>query len=408
MRFFDTNALFIDKENLRKEKFVISSITLEELEEIKNSTNKDNEIKYQAREILRMLDSKYLTYDIVVFKEEFLKPILKAGIPINNDMRIIACAMAYQRSHKSSLEFITNDLSCKTLAKLFLSKAISLREPQDNYKGFKSAYLDNNSLNEFYSNSQRNKYANMINEYLLIYKKDSKELLDKVVWTGKEYRSLKFKPFSSKMFGDIKPKDEFQLCAMDSLYHNQFTMLRGPAGTGKSILALSYLFSLLEKEKIDRIVIFCNTLPAKNAAELGFYPGDRTEKLMDSQIGNFLISHLGGRDIVNKFIHEEKIILLPLADIRGYDTSGMRAGVYVTEAQNLDISLAKLILQRIGEDSICIFDGDDKAQVDKNAFSGKNNGMRRISAVFRGEEFYGEVELQNVYRSKIAKIAEKL
>jgi phosphate starvation-inducible protein PhoH len=54
----------------------------------------------------------------------------------------------------------------------------------------------------------------------------------------------------------------------------------------------------------------------------------------------------------------EKLILLPMSDIRGYDTTGMNAGIYISEAQNLDITLMKLALQRIGEDSICIIDGD--------------------------------------------------
>jgi predicted ribonuclease YlaK len=47
-----------------------------------------------------------------------------------------------------------------------------------------------------------------------------------------------------------------------------------------------------------------------------------------------------------------------MSDIRGFDTNGMKAGVYITEAQNLDINLIKLALQRIGEDSVCIIDGD--------------------------------------------------
>jgi predicted ribonuclease YlaK len=51
---------------------------------------------------------------------------------------------------------------------------------------------------------------------------------------------------------------------------------------------------------------------------------------------------------------------LPLSDIRGYDTTGMKAGIYITEAQNLDRSLMKLALQRVGEDCICIIDGDNK------------------------------------------------
>lgn len=105
-------------------------------------------------------------------------------------------------------------------------------------------------------------------------------------------------------------------------------------------------------------------------------------------------------------LQREKLVLLPLSDIRGYDTSGMRAGIYISEAQNLDITLMKLALQRIGDDSICIIDGDCRTQVDDVSFAGVNNGMRRASKVFRGYDVYGEVELRQIHRSKIAQIAE--
>ena len=70
---------------------------------------------------------------------------------------------------------------------------------------------------------------------------------------------------------------------------------------------------------------------------------------------------------------------MPLSDIRGYDTGGMKAGIYISEAQNLDVELMKLTLQRIGSDSICVIDGDCKAQVDDIHFAGSNNGMTRAS-----------------------------
>lgn len=72
----------------------------------------------------------------------------------------------------------------------------------------------------------------------------------------------------------------------------------------------------------------------------------------------------------------------------------------------MSVSLLKLALQRIGEDSICIIDGDDKTQVDSVEFAGNNNGMRRASKVFKGHSIYGEVELLNIHRSKIARLAE--
>lgn len=107
-------------------------------------------------------------------------------------------------------------------------------------------------------------------------------------------------------------------------------------------------------------------------------------------------------------IESGKLLLLPFSDLRGFDTTGMRAGVYITEAQNLDINLMKLALQRIGDDCICILDGDSDTQVDDSNYAGINNGMRRTSEIFRGHDIYGEVTLQRVYRSKIAEIAEQM
>ena len=211
-------------------------------------------------------------------------------------------------------------------------------------------------------------------------------------------------------FGEVKPLkgDIYQSLLADSLVQNKVTMVTGPAGTGKTVMSLGYLFALLEKENLNKIIVFCNTVATKNSAKLGYLPGDRNDKLLDSQIGNLLASKLGGRMVVEQLVQEEKLVLLPLSDVRGYDTSGMRAGVYISEAQNMDIDLMKLALQRIGEDSICIIDGDLKAQVDLEEFSGYNNGMRRASEVLRGQKIYGEVALKNIHRSQLAKVIESM
>ena len=228
--------------------------------------------------------------------------------------------------------------------------------------------------------------------------------------TGETYRPLTYNNFKSDYFGDVKPikGDIYQALAADSLENNKITLIKGPAGTGKTYLSLGFLLHKLERNKIDKIIVFCNTVATKNSAKLGFYPGTRDEKLLDSQIGNLLSSKLGGRIAVEQMMQKEELVLLPLSDIRGYDTSGMRAGIYISEAQNLDIELMKLALQRIGEDCICIIDGDNNAQVDDIHFSGNSNGMKRASQVFRNTDIYGEITLKNIHRSKIANIAEKL
>ena len=331
---------------------------------------------------------------------------------INNVSRILVAS--YQTSlchHTDRNIFVTNDLALKMLAKyFFIDRVESIDTNTDNYTGYKELYLNEEQMAYFYSNPIYFGETLKINEYVNIYDESTKERVDTLVWTGTDFRTLKYKTFSSKQLGDIKPYkgDIYQAMVADSLMNNSLTMIKGPAGSGKSTLAVGYLFHLLEKGKIDKIIIFCNTVATKNAAKLGFYPGSRTEKLLDSQIGNFLASKLGGKIAVEQLINDEQLILLPMSDIRGYDTSGMHAGIYITEAQNLDIPLLKLALQRTGEDSIFILDGDIDSQVDLVDYEGANNGMRRASKVFRGQDIYGEVELKQIHRSKIASLAQEL
>lgn len=392
-----------------KEKFAISNITLQELEAIKVSYNKDPEVKLQARHLLHLLDKNENQFHIEYFFDNYLEEY--HDWTIDNDLKIILCADSMASTGSDQIIFVTNDIAQKMLAKCYATfdGVESLEEEIDDYSGYVDIHLSDEALEEFYSKPKENLYGLLPNQYLMVYNQED-ELVDRLCWTGEEYRHLSYNTFSSKWFGDIKPLkgDIYQSFAADSLSNNKITMLKGPAGSGKTLLSLSFLLHKLEKGRIDKIIIFCNTVATKNSAKLGYYPGSRDEKLLDSQIGNLLSSKFGGKIEVERMIEQEKLILLPMSDIRGYDTSGMRAGIYISEAQNLDITLMKLALQRIGEDSICIIDGDEKTQVDDSSFAGSNNGMRRVSKVFRGSDIYGEVELRNIHRSRIAQLAEKM
>ncbi len=413
IKFYDTCSLILNANNLfnDNEKFLISSITLKELENIKNSNVKDIDNKIAVRQLLHQLDGHIGEYEVCLFKESMLNPIHEEDLMISNDMRILATAINYKEIY-SDLVFITNDLALKTIARLFFDDQSidSVKEQEDSYTGYKiHQFKDETAMEFFYQHYHTMKifYDVLPNEYLLL-KNPEGEIIDRLLWDGEQYRAINFEVFDSKQFGRIKPIDIYQQLVADSFVHNKITMVRGPAGTGKSLLALGYLFNQLEKNKIDKIIVFCNTIAAKGAARLGYYPGSRDEKLLDSQIGNFLSSKVGSRVELERLLDNESIVLLPMADIRGYDTTGMRAGIYLTEAQNMDIPLMKLALQRIGEDSICIIDGDDRAQVDDQSFAGIHNGMKRVSQVFRGSKIYGEVTLGEIHRSAIARIAENM
>lgn len=389
---------------------VISSITLEELENIKTSGNKDPDVKYAARKVLTDMDEHYGAFEIVLYNDSYGDMMMRDGISLSNDAKIIACARHFAAKHpQDEVIFVTNDLICRHIASMYFITEKVIEEDYD-YDGYKEVYLNEDGLIEFYSNQDKNLYDLFINQYLLVYDANSGDCIERLVWTGDGYRRLAYNTFASKWFGDVKPMkgDLYQSLVADSFSNNKITLVKGPAGSGKTYLSLGFLMHKLERNKIDRIIVFCNTVATKNSAKLGFYPGTRDEKLLDSQIGNLLISKFGGRVAVEQMILEEKLVLLPLSDIRGYDTSGMKAGIYISEAQNMDVELMKLTLQRIGEDSICIIDGDCKTQVDDIHFAGSNNGMRRASQVYRGEDVYGEVTLRNIHRSRVAMIAEKM
>ena len=411
VKFYDTNALLLKMEGLFDEFFAISSVSLSELEKIKTSAGKDPNIKYSARRLLHLLDTHRGSYDVHIFTNNMLRPIADKALPFNDDLRILATAIDYDNTrHPDETIFVTNDLSLKNIANLFFGEDSieSVSEDLDPYKGFADIVLNDEQMTELYSNLNNNMFNLNVNQYLIV-RDSSGQVVDKLCWTGEGHRPIGYYNFNSEQFGDIKPKkgDVYQALVADSLVKNKITMIKGPAGSGKTILSLGYLFHLLERNKINKIIIFCNTVATQNSAKLGYLPGTRDEKLLDSQIGLMLISKIGERLGVERLIEEGKLALLPFSDIRGYETEP-RSGVYFSEAQNLDIVLMKLGLQRIDNDSVCIIDGDSKAQVDDIAFSGHNNGMRRVSKVYRGEKIYGEVELQNIYRSEIARIAEKL
>lgn len=392
---YDTCALLELQEKVFNSHFYVSDVSLVELENIKNNRNKDDSLKYKARHLGKLL---------IENQDKFSVVLTDAAI-VNDDIEIIKSA------YKTNSIFKTCDVACYLIAVAkFPNLKVEFVEPEeDTYSGFKIIDLSDDALAHFYSfdiKEKNNSFDLLENQYLII--RNNKKIVDQYKYTVDGYKKVTYPKIDSKFFGKVSPykNDIYQLFALDSLVNEQITVLRGPAGTGKSYLSFAYMMHELETGAKDKIIVFCNTVAAKGAAKLGFYPGTKDEKLLDSQIGNFLIAKLG-RDIVEDMILHEKIVLLPLADCRGFD-SGSNAIIYITEAQNLDIDLMKLALQRVGENCKVILDGDDTAQVDLDMYAGINNGLRRVSKIFRGEDIYSEVTLQNIYRSKIAKIAEKL
>lgn len=411
----DTNVLLNNPEVLEEYEVVIPSHVNREIEHLELTRKQDRTLQWQIRRFKRISDE----VDNDFFDLKDYKFNLDDELDPNYTDNILL-----QVAKENGWGIITNDRllrrKCKQFGITFVKHEVSTFVE---HKGYKEDFMFANELQEkVYNHMNENIYGLLTNEYVVIYddaNTESLEILDILFWDGQAMvtlpRNKKGKlnlDFKSDRFGDFVPRDAQQMMAVHSILNNQLTVIRGRAGSGKSKIALETAWHLIEKgEKstkygIDKLVIFVNPTPARNAQELGFYKGDRLEKIMQT-VGTMLKSKFGDETEIQRLIQDGFLDILPIVDIRGYETGGLRTLLWIIEAQNMTSDLMKLALQRVSEDTKVVIDGDYHAQTDKDAYT-SDNGMKRVSEVFRGEDLYGEVELQTIYRSKIADIADKM
>ena len=401
-KFYDTNAVLKLQSKIFDDDFALSSTTLHELEHIKTSRNKDEEVKYNARKVIHLLDTYSDKYDVVTFTTDVDELMHEYGVFDSPDNEIIACAKYY--SKENDIIFITNDICCKVIAKdIFKLDVESVGDNiDDNYKGFVEKSLSEEDMAYFYEHISQNIYGLLTNEYLII-KNDKNEVVDTLKWDGEMYEAVRCKPFKSNMFGTLKPLDEIQSCAMDSINCNDITVLYGKAGSGKTTLPLNYIMQGLEKGKIKKLYVIYSFEPLKGAKTLGFEKGDHVTKLLYSaSIGNILASKFGDLAQVEYMIDRQQLDIIPTANIRGVEFESDSC-VLVTEAQNLDVYTLKTILQRCKEGCKQIYEGDIIEQKDTNI---QNIGINRLIDVFKGHKSFGCVKLKNNYRSPLSELAD--
>ncbi len=155
-------------------------------------------------------------------------------------------------------------------------------------------------------------------------------------------------------------RSEKQSDYIKALKENDIVMSLGPAGTGKSFLAVSVGVSMLLEKKVDRVIL---SRPAVEAGEkLGFLPGDMKEKV-DPYLRPLYdaLYELFGADKIDKKIDSGEIEIAPLAFMRGRTLKNCFA--ILDEAQNATETQIKMFLTRIGENSKLVVNGDP-SQVD--------------------------------------------
>ena len=409
-KFFDTNTILDLQDKMFEDDFCISSISLQEMENIKTSGRKDEETKYKARKALHLLDENKDKYEVVIYTTAMENYIVEKQLEITPDTKIIA-SCAFSRGllpQDTDFVFVTNDIACKMIAsKIFGLEVESVGENKlDEYKGFVEKSLSEEDMAYFYEHLQENVFGLLINQYLIL--KDRKdETVDAYRWSGTQHEPLFKRNIQSLYFDKLKSKDIYQSCAIDSLMNCTITAITGKAGSGKSLLALMSAMYLIEKGKYDRIVVMFNPTKTRGASDMGFYGGDFIDKAMQNSIGQILTTKFGDRYAVDLLLSQNKLKLVSMADCRGMEISDSEI-LWITESQNTSIDLIKLCLSRVSSGAKVFIEGDYLSQVDSNAFDGNNNGLKRMIDVFKGHEEFGYVQLQNVWRSKIAELCELL
>lgn len=206
---------------------------------------------------------------------------------------------------------------------------------------------------------------------------------------GGEIRELFTNPLTLKFKNrTIIPKTINQKHYVQFIYKHDIVFGIGPAGTGKTYLAVAVALQALFENKVERIVL---TRPAVEAGEaLGFLPGDLNEKILPylRPLYDAMYDMIGAED-TQKLIEKGVIEIAPLAYMRGRTLSN--AYILLDEAQNTSNEQMMMFLTRLGDNSRMIITGDiTQIDLPKNKSSGLKQAVQILNKIEGIKLFYFE------------------
>jgi phosphate starvation-inducible PhoH-like protein len=242
----------------------------------------------------------------------------------------------------------------------------------------------------------------ILDEMLLIVKRGNVievEDLQLISSINNKHKSLSSNSSNILIYNNknIKIKNLNQLKYLETIEKSIITFGIGPAGTGKTFLAVASAVKMYSEELIKKIVL---TRPAVEAGErLGYLPGDLSQKIDPYLVPLFdSLEYFLGNETLQYLIEKRNIEIVPLAYMRGRTLND--ACIILDEAQNAKVSQIKMFLTRLGENSKMIITGDE-SQIDliNKDFSGLKKTRKSISNI----DQISVVEFQNtdIVRNKI-------
>jgi phosphate starvation-inducible PhoH-like protein len=186
----------------------------------------------------------------------------------------------------------------------------------------------------------------------------------------------------------VRPKTDGQKHYIESIFKHDLTFCLGPAGTGKTYLAVAAAASMLKSGRVKRIIL---ARPAVEAGErLGFLPGDLQAKVNPYLRPLFdALNDMMDYDQVKRFMMNDVIEVVPLAFMRGRTLN--ESAIILDEAQNTTPSQMLMFLTRLGNESKMIVTGDP-SQIDLEP--GQDSGLIDAVERLRGIKAIATVELK--------------
>ncbi|MCT4623138.1 MAG: PhoH family protein [Schleiferiaceae bacterium] len=429
---FDHNSIM----NFAEHDVAIPIPVLEELDEFKKGHDSKN---YEAREFIRFLDKKSgdrsLTDWISLngktrgkFKVVMrgVNPEVDAARVYGGkkmDHQILNIALKLKEEEpKRQVILVTKDINLRLKAK-------ALNLPSEDYQTGKVSDLHD----EFIGKTEIKAFSQKVVDKLYTDKSipldDVNEMTTKFKPAENMFYILKAAKSSSlaffnqntqsldqvekRAFYGVKPRNAEQTFALNAILNPDIKLvtLTGVAGTGKTLLALAG--SLEQRRNFKQIYLARPIVPLSNK-DIGYLPGDAEEKinpymqpLWDNLkfIKNQFSDHDKQYKQINEMVEKEKIVITPLAYIRGRSLSNII--FIVDEAQNLTPHEVKTIITRAGENSKFIFTGDVR-QIDTPYLDEQSNGLSYLIDKLKGNILHAHVTLEKGERSELANLANEL
>ena len=420
----DTNVLLHDPQSLMKFPRNLVVIPIAVLEELDKMKRFPSDLGKNARETIRLLDSLktmgtgnlHIGVKLGNGATIRIHPEVKGDFKYNlsmaiSDNRIIITAFLLQEQG-DKVVFVSKDFGARIKAEAIGIEAEdyeNLKYSYDSmYRGINHLELPKHDIDQFYKDGRLSipDLRCRPNEYVIMTSPEHSSAIGKYDSMHQDVEALLK---VSNVWG-IKPRNVEQRCAMDLLLRDDIKLvtLMGPAGTGKTLLALACGMRKVFDEGIySRILVSRPIIPL--GRDIGYLPGTKEEKLlpwMQPIYDNleFVCASTGGEstETLKWVLDSKKIEMEAVTYIRGRSLPKMY--MIIDEAQNLTPHEVKTIISRAGEGTKVVLAGDP-TQIDNPYLDENSNGLTYIVGKFLEHKIFGHIFLDKTERSELAALA---